>query len=497
MAANKYINSSSSFRTWYHGELALTRFLFAFLILLSLSCKKLIEVNGPVTSINGANVYADDATAISVLTGIYTDLSQNSPYGSNGFTTLSAYCGLSSDELSLYGKASSNDIACYTNALSVSNSSTVNFWSKIYRYIYFTNAAIEGLSNSTSLTPVVKQQLMGEAKFMRAFCYFYLINLYGDVPLAISSDYAVNAVLARSSKVEVYQQMISDLKEAKDLLSSNYVDGSIIKSSTKRVRPNKSAAAALLSRTYLFSGDYVNAEEEATVVIDNSVLYSLATLNNVFLNSSEAIWQLQPVYAGWNTEDAKLFNLSSSPLGLNASHPVYLSSFLINAFEAGDNRKTSWTNSYLDITGTYYYPHKYKTATKGAPVTEYLMVLRLAEQYLIRAEARTQQNNFSGAQNDLNMIRTRAGLANTIAKDKASLLVAILHERQMELFTEWGHRWLDIKRTNSVDTVMNGVAPKKNAIFNITRQWNTDQQLYPIPIIELQRDPNLVQNTGY
>ena len=116
------------------------------------------------------------------------------------------------------------------------------------------------------------------------------------------------------------------------------------------------------------------------------------------------------------------------------------------------------------------------------------MVLRLAEQYLIRAEARAQQNNISGSQSDLNLIRNRAGLVNTAANDKTALLTAIEHERQVELFTEWGHRWLDLKRTNRADAVLGPIkAPN----------WQPTDMLYPIPQTQIANDPNVHQNPGY
>jgi hypothetical protein len=118
------------------------------------------------------------------------------------------------------------------------------------------------------------------------------------------------------------------------------------------------------------------------------------------------------------------------------------------------------------------------------------MMLRLSEQYLIRAEARTQQNNFNGAQSDINAIRTRAGLSTTTATDKSSLMNAIQHERQDELFTE-GHRWFDLKRTNKVNDVMNIVTPLKGGMWDIT------DELYPLPVSDILKNPNLVQNAGY
>jgi hypothetical protein len=143
---------------------------------------------------------------------------------------------------------------------------------------------------------------------------------------------------------------------------------------------------------------------------------------------------------------------------------------------------------------TYYYPAKYKaTTTSGSSFKEYLMIFRLAEQYLIRAEARAMQNNFQGARDDLNAIRTRAGLGNTTANDQVSLLTGILHERQVELFTEMGQRWLDLKRAGKVDQVMSVVTPlKANGAA-----WKSYQQLYPIPFNDIKLNPALIQNPGF
>jgi hypothetical protein len=125
------------------------------------------------------------------------------------------------------------------------------------------------------------------------------------------------------------------------------------------------------------------------------------------------------------------------------------------------------------------------------PVTEYEVVLRLGEVYLIRAEARAQLGEANSI-NDINFIRKRAGLPSYLgATDKSALLTAILHERRLELFTEWGHRWLDLKRTSRIDAIMNIATPQKGGV------WTSGAQYYPIVISELQHDPNLVQNPGY
>lgn len=465
------------------------------LLLCTAGCKKLVQVSAPPTSLSSGNVYTNDATAAAVLTNIYAGLSANSLINANSLNSISLISGLSADEFTLLGGAGNSNaslVQYYLDNLTAASTGAggQSVWNYLYAKIYIVNLAIERLTVSGSLTPAVKQQLLGEAKFLRAFFYFYLVNLYGDVPLTTTSDYTVNASLSRTASVKVYDQVVSDLKDAQQLLTDGYVAADAETTTSERVRPNKWAATALLARAYLYQGDWSDAAAQATAVIDHTVLYDTVSLNNVFLkNSKEAIWQLQPVNTGWNTEDGRVFILPSTGPGYN--YPVYLSSSLLNSFEPGDKRRSNWVDSITVNSQTYYYPYKYKSATLNAPVTEYSMVLRLGEQYLIRAEARAHLNDIPGAQNDLDVIRRRAGLPDAVSNNQASLLADILHERQVELFTEWGHRWLDLKRTGNIDVVMNGIATVKGTT------WNTNWQLYPIPAYEITQDPNLVQNTGY
>ncbi|MBO9201407.1 MULTISPECIES: RagB/SusD family nutrient uptake outer membrane protein [Niastella] len=467
------------------------------------NCEKLVDIPTPNFAVTGSNVYTEDATAIAVLNGIYLDMSAASKVFS-GARSISFYTGLSSDELVLYDVFADESLKkYYQNELVVTGATVAGFetWAPLYNYVFRCNAAIEGLTVSKTLTPSVKEQLLGEAILLRAFVYFYLVNLFGDVPLVLSTDYKVNATLARSPKSQVYQQIIADLNEAKGLLSNNFLNATLQESSNERIRPTKWAAAALLARTYLYTEKYASAEAEATEVINNSTLFTLPELANVFLkNSTEAIWQLQPTDIGYNTQESVTYMLiPNGPIG-GAEKGIFLSPRLLSSFESDDQRRLNgnWVDSII-VSGTiYYFPNKYKynpvfdpSTASTADMKEYLMLLRLGEQLLIRAEARAQQGNISGSQSDLNSIRRRSGLENTTANDITSLLAAILHERQVELFTEFGHRWFDLKRTEYVDTIMNQVTILKGGI------WQSTDQLYPLPLSELQHAPNLIQNAGY
>jgi hypothetical protein len=281
----------------------------------------------------------------------------------------------------------------------------------------------------------------------------------------------------------IYGRIIADLKDAATLLPVNYITDSGFEND--RTRVNQAAANALLARVYLYRGQWSQAEQLATTLI-NDPRYRLETnLDNVFLSTSkEAIWQLQPLYKKEATAEGNLF----LPNGSNYP-PVYeLGSSLMASWEAPDQRRVHWTNMTQVNNGTWvYYACKYKQVAYGPNPPEYEMALRLAEQYLIRSEARLQQGNTIGATADLNVIRSRAGLSPTTAASSSDLQAAILHERQLELFSEWGHRWLDLKRTGQVDAVMSALRPG----------WKPMDALYPIPAREIQIDPKITQNPGY
>jgi hypothetical protein len=476
-----------------------------FIISLFMSCTKLVEVNAPVTSVNAENVYTNDATATAVLTGIYSLMSQGTG-GFTGLNGLSLRCGLSADEFTLFSNVTTPRLlAYYQNNLAAITGFGTEFWASWYTSIYYCNSALEGLARSQSISKDVKKQLNGEAKFMRAFFYYYLVNVYGDVPIVLSTDYTVNSLVSKKTKDLVLQQIIADLRDAEELLSEQFLDGSLqpYVGMSERLRPSKWAAKALLARVYLYKKDYANAEIKSSEII-NEPQFSLSNLDDVFLNaglgSREAIWQLQPVNAGWNTEEARVFVING-PRG--NSRPVQLSKSLLDAFEVGDARRSNWVRDTVINGATIKYVFKYKNAKLDDPVTEYLMVFRLAEQYLIRSEARVFQGNLQGGVQDINTLRSRARAEPTVSVPdplpalnaavltQPDILNKIMLERRIELFSEWGNRWFDMKRMGTIDAVMAIATPIKGG------SWESFKQLYPLPSSEMERNKNMVQNNGY
>ncbi len=458
------------------------KYMFKFLACLFLiailfaSCKKFLEVSSPTDQVDSEEVFKNDATAISAITGIYSEMMNASNQFSNSSITL--YAGMAADELYYYQPDIINEFA--KNDISVANHSNLSmrFWTPAYKYIYITNLSLEKLNASTAITPSVKSMLIGECKFIRAFCYFHLVNLFGDVPLCLSSDYRVNETLPRSTVQNIYLQIESDLKDAKNLLQEDY-------RIPERAAPNRWAASMLLAKMYLYAGNWSKAEEEATSVINSGVFSLLSNLDNVFLKSSnETIWQLAPVTPSRNTWEGFMIIPSS-----NSTVPTYLiTPELLTSFEPGDQRKTSWIKSRIFSSQTLYYPYKYKIRT-GTTINEYNIVFRLAELYLIRAEARGQLNNIQASVNDLNLIRTRSGLAPLLNSiDQVHCLLAVEQERRAELFAEWGNRWYDLRRTSRANVVLKSLKPLT---------WQSTDVLWPIPIDQIKLNSALSQNPGY
>lgn len=449
------------------------------LLLAACSCKKVIHTPVPSNDMDAASVYSSDAGAEAAMIGFYNQAMDNTQGILNG--SISLYGGLSADELACTFPFLPED-SFYINRLTPSNVLSSNLFSSAYNLIYGLNSIIEGVSRTGQVSSAERIRLFGEAKFLRSLLYFHLIQLYGGVPLVTGTQYTVNAWLPRATADSLYGQLIADLKEAQQGLPVDYITHAGYEGD--RTRPVQASATALLARIYCYRKAWALAAQAATAVIDDGRYRLEPGLDSVFLSTSrEAIWQLQPVHDTMATADAKAL----LPFGPLRFLYFYLTPQLLGGFEPGDQRRLHWTATTAMGGKPYVYAYKYKLAGYHAgQATEYEMVLRLAEQYLIRAEARAQLGDLTGALADLNRIRQRAALPASQAGDQATILSAILAERRVELFTEWGHRWFDLKRLGQADAVL-GTKPG----------WRSTDTLYPIPVYEVLGNPNIEQNPGY
>lgn len=456
------------------------RSLAAVLMLIT-GCKSFIDIDAPKGQVVSEIVFTTDETALSALRGLYAQMITSNGFASGYLNSVTLLAGRSADELTNFINNVAYQQFAFNNISPDNTNLRSGLWQEPYKHIYSANVILENLVNTSQLSAEVKTLLEGECKFIRAFCLFYLTNMFGEVPIILSTDYRVNATAAASSQAEIYAQVIQDLTEAKALLTETYP-------SADRARVNKYAVIAMLARVYLYRGEWAKAEAEATAVITRSDLYELQEdIETVFLKSSkETIFQLAPsLTLNINTREGQLFILAAAP---GAATQTILNEDLYEAFDPADLRLSKWVGIFSNAAGRWYYPAKYKVRTGGTPSLEYSVVMRLAEQYLIRAEARAQQNNISGALADLNEIRRRVNLDPLDTADKEVVLATIQSERRFELFTEWGHRWFDLKRTRTADAILGTVkAP----------DWRPTDVLYPVPLNELNNNPNLKQNPGY
>ncbi len=445
---------------------------------LSISCDEFITIDPPKTEIVSEVVFENELSANAAITGIYSLMISSQSFTRAG---LEEYTGILSDEMINYSTRP-DQIQFHLNSLTTRNSDVLAlFWKEAYKYILNANTIIEGVERSGSLSSSAKNQISGEAKFIRAYCYFHLVNLFGEVPYLKTSDYRINENALRSPVSVVYENIEADLREAHTLLKDDYTV-----SNGERTRPNRGAATALLARLYLYTEQWDKANQFASLLIDNTTTYSLKDdLNEVFLaNSEEAIWQLAPVIPGVNTPQGQLFILSAAPN--STTRRVSLTPNLVGAFQPGDERRSNWVGSFSNAVATWYYCHKYKVGVNPV-VSEYSMMFRMAEQFLIRAEARANLDDLIGAKTDLNIVRNRAGLPDAMVNDKTSILQGIEQERRVELFAEGGHRWFDLRRTSRANEILGPVK----------LDWQPTDVLLPIPEAERLLNPNLTQNNGY
>lgn len=456
------------------------KYIIILCLIVLTSCEEFVEVDAPNNRIVSEFVFEEEASARSAMQGIYNELFRLD--FSNGFqNSITNLAGLSADNLEVIRPTNATFLEFQENEILPDNNRNLAIWSSAYNMIYMTNALLEGL-RSSKLPDEIISELDGQARFVRAFTYFYMVNLYGDVPLILSTDYNYNATASRSPAQEVYDQILYDLEEAIALLPETYLEN-------ERIYANKYAALSLLARTHLYLENWELAEEYSSQVILQQQSYELLDdPNEVFLkNSREAIWQISPLGRGnsaTQTNEGALYFIEQEQTSF---YNLSLTEDLVEIFDESDERYLNWID--YSETEAVFFAQKYKDRNSTNNLTEYSMVFRLAELYLIRAESRLMMGKISLAIEDLNMIRRRAGIEEITNSNWTveTFQKIILEERRREFFTEWGHRWLDLKRTGLTDEIL---SPKKEF-------WEATDILYPIPAEERMKNTNLTQNNGY
>lgn len=440
--------------------------LFA-LVFTIMSCNKVLDVK-PTDSVAAADAIRNKAGVEHALIGSYNSLQATGLYYLNALIV----GDVAADNLTHLGTMQEYS-QIERKPIPAENSIVEGMWAGAYNGINCVNNILLKLPGIEGLTDAERGQYEGEALFIRALLHYYLVTYFGGVPIQTQPTLDLSRIdIARNTADEVYDQIILDLTTAKTELSSAVIVG----------RANSYAASALLAKVYLTKFQSLNdqasaglAITEASHVINDSI-YSLATdygsmfgpANNSY--SPESIFEV--VFDAQNfTRLAQYFY----PRELSGRYENAPEADLIQSFENADVRQ--WQS--IAYWNSQPYCNKYKDVSGG---TDHVYVFRLAEMYLIRAEALAYSNgDVSSIQADINVVRHRAGLGDTPAATIADLKLAIENECRHEFAFE-GHRWNDLVRTK-----------RATALLGIDAKYT----LFPIPLSEKQTNGLMEQNPGY
>ena len=378
------------------------------------------------------------------------------------------YSDLASDNLIHSPDATASDNAeVDNNNILPENGFVRGMWISCYDGINVANNVIVKVPTIADMTEDERNAALAELYFIRALNHFNLLNYFGAIPLKLQPTVGVTGLDApRNSVSEVYAKIIEDLTFASVYLRTSGV----------KTRATKYAAKALLARVYLYKGDYAQASTLASEVIEEGNYTILPNYADIFAGdeSSESIFE---IYFS-QTERNRIAEYNF-PKSLNGRREVQPDPSVLAAYEVNDSRY----NASVAFAGIEPYAIKYDDLSLGA---DNFIVIRLAEMYLIRAEAKTNLNgDIAAIKEDINVIRQRANLNSTNANTISQLVTAIEKERRVEFAFE-GHRWFDLVRTGRAIELLPNVS-------------SSTQTLFPIPSDEIQTNnsPGMVQNPGY
>lgn len=434
--------------------------------LMAASCTKIFDVY-PTASIADDEAIKDKSGVQHALAGTYNALQQGGMYGMD-FPILG---DLAADNLKWSG--TSQDYGqIEEKPIPADNSIVEGLWASAYDGINRANNIIIKLPSIEGLNLDELNQFMGEALFIRSLLYYNLTMYFGNVPLKLEPTNNLDKIdVAPTQRLDVLQQIAVDLTLAKDYLSAAKVPG----------RANTYSASALLAKVRLTQFHFTGEKS-----------YTLAAKDEASRVITQGGYELEPEYANLfgptSTSAESVFEVVYDLQNFNRLAQYFFSRALIGRYEISP--KQSFIDSFepgdVRLTGSIWYDEanlpygaKYVDVAGG---TDRVYVLRLADLYLIRAEANAYGD---GSEEDIiadiDAVRTRAGLPATTASGKEQLKLAIEKERNHELAFE-GHRWIDLVRTKRAAGVL-GIDPKYT--------------LFPIPLSEVQTNNNMTQNIGY
>lgn len=444
-------------------------------LLMNFSCEKFIETDFPSNQISSQLVFEDEQTAEAALAGLYSGFWTNSMF-SGGIDGMGALLGTYTDDLTcVYTSSSNGALDLFNNQQIPTNTAVTSLWTYAYQQIYIANSIIEGVNNSKSLSGAAKDRIRGEALFVRSLIYLNLYGIFGEIPYADTTDYIVNSQLSRMPKEALLLKIETDLSEAVNLLPASYRN-------VERIYPNKFAGYMALAKMKMLLKKWNEAEVLCWTIIQSSQYTYQNDITKVFQKGgSNILWQLKPKNNNDATKEASLYHFTGAPTSFT------LSNALVSSFPTADLRRQHYVTAVPFGQQTNYRSSKYKNIGVNNP-TEYSIIFRLDEVYLMQAEILLEQNRSAEAVPMINRSRQRAGLPllsiSLIVNDARNQMQ---EEKRREFFAEHGIRFFDLKRWGMLDQL---VTLKPN--------WKSYQSNWPLPQKELLLNTNLnPQNAGY
>ncbi|HPM31763.1 MAG TPA: RagB/SusD family nutrient uptake outer membrane protein [Chryseolinea sp.] len=368
-----------------------------------------------------------------------------------------------------------------TKQITSSNGSVTALWASIYNTIYIANFIIEKLPTVPGVTSTDRNRVLGTAHFLRGYAYFLALYTYGGVPKVTGISIEVNSNIARASEEEILDFILEDYTEALDKLPVQAGNAGYA---------SDYALRAALAKYHLYNEDWTKAEQFATNVIASNEFTLEPEYQSLVTEdfTDEAIFEVGYTLSDDPGTDPNI-GLNNIFVGRREMIPSNQLLVALDGVNSGDRYlSVSFDSRNLKGNDNGYSVAKYGTADAN---NNNVVVFRLGEMHLIRAEARANLNKVSGtnsAQEDINALRTRANAPLVGSVTQAQMLSLIEEERKYELAFE-GHRWYDLVRTGRAKAVMTA----------FSSNWKDAYELWPIPQREILNNPSLAddQNPGY
>lgn len=492
------------------------RIIYISILVIGISgCKKMLEEKAYSTSY-AQDFYSNAAEAEAAITAVYGGL-----YGMYNSGAPLFAGEWSADQMFPRNVVGRNTLTIFSydplysvqNSFGRSNESPQEIWMRAYQAIEAANWVIDRVP-ATNMDTVRRKNIVGEAYFLRAFFHWILTKNFGSIVVKTQPTNSIdNAFVGRKPIDEVYQQIFSDLTMAEQMLPD-------YSTSTVKGRATKQCAQLLHAKAALYNGKWDESLKDALLVI-NSARYSLLpSFTDLFTAAKKDLARQEVLFAVELNNTTNPIRQSqihyfcapipTSEYSKGGAGGMYAYSAFYKSFRTTDKRRALLDTTYTSLAGMVYTQinidtrlltkdlvlmGKYKDPNAvGAYGSNNIYLLRLADAYLIAAEAEARLNGVtSNAYNYVNAVRTRAGIPNlTPGLAQTAFVDSVLQERSWEFYGE-GDRWYDLTRTNKFLTVI----PTAVNLDYPVRTPAPKNKYFPIPQVEINANPTLTQNDDW